>query len=112
MDSCYLCVVGGTQLPAQANRKASEGFGTCNACGVHACQIHGESWADAFSCADCLAAMNLIAAVTAVPRRHHRRAGMRPWSIRPSIKRCQTPDGRIRPSQPVSLCARPRYMQI
>ena len=68
MDSCYLCVVGGTQLPAQANRKASEGFGTCNACGVHACQIHGDKLGQTlFRCADCLAAMNLIAAVTAVP---------------------------------------------
>ncbi len=69
VDSCYLCVIGGATLPAQGSRTASEGFGTCNGCGVHACQIHGDiiQGQTYFRCADCLTRLGLVTAVTASP---------------------------------------------
>lgn len=54
MDSCYLCVLSGTQQMAAAPA-AREGFGTCQACQVHACALHGYREAWTFRCADCLA---------------------------------------------------------
>lgn len=69
MDSCFLCVIGGASMPAPGTRKASEGFGTCHTCDVHACQIHGDKLKGQafFRCADCLTSLGLITAVTASP---------------------------------------------
>lgn len=69
MDSCYLCVVGGTVLPSPGHRTASEGFGTCYTCNAHACQIHGDKVQGQtyFRCADCLARLGLITAITVSP---------------------------------------------
>jgi hypothetical protein len=63
VDSCYLCVVGGTLLPAQPDRHACAGFGTCSVCSVHACQVHGDKMGmTLFRCADCLATAGIIVA--------------------------------------------------
>lgn len=69
MDSCFLCVIGGAVLPNPGKRTASEGFGTCQNCSVHACQVHGDRLQGQpfFWCADCLARAGLITAATAVP---------------------------------------------
>lgn len=69
MDSCFLCVIGGAVLPNPGKRTASEGFGTCQNCNVHACQVHGDRLQGQtfFWCADCLARVGLITAATAVP---------------------------------------------
>jgi hypothetical protein len=69
VDSCFLCVIGGVILPSSGKRIASEGFGTCSSCGVHACQIHGDKVQGQtyFRCADCLARLGLITAVTTSP---------------------------------------------
>jgi hypothetical protein len=68
VDSCFLCVIGGSVLPNPGKRIASEGFGTCQKCSVHACQVHGDRLQGPFFwCADCLARVGLITAVTAVP---------------------------------------------
>jgi hypothetical protein len=69
VDSCFLCVIGGATLPSPGKRKASEGFGTCNSCDVHACQVHGDKLVGQtyFRCADCLTRLGLITAVTTGP---------------------------------------------
>ncbi len=69
MDSCFLCVVGGTKLPSPGTRTASEGFGTCHECDVHACQIHGDKphGQSFFRCADCMARLGIITAITSSP---------------------------------------------
>src|ERR1017187_3445433 len=71
VDSCFLCVIGGTVLPNPGQRIASEGFGTCENCSVHACQIHGDrlQGQTCFWCADCLARLGLITAATLSPPR-------------------------------------------
>ena len=69
VDSCFLCVIGGGALPPYASRHASEGFGTCRSCSVHACQIHGDKLRGQsfFHCVDCLSKMGLVTAITTSP---------------------------------------------
>jgi hypothetical protein len=57
--------MNGATLPPLGTRKASEGFGTCYDCRVHACQIHGDKMGlSVFRCADCLTALGVTTAMT------------------------------------------------
>lgn len=68
MDSCYLCVLGGATVPRLVMRRASNGFGTCIECNVHACQVHGDKMGlGLFRCADCLTNLGIIATLTVTP---------------------------------------------
>ena len=66
MSTCYLCVMGGATMPSPPARSSVDGFGTCHDCDVHACSKHGDRPAGTsfFRCADCLALLGYVAAVT------------------------------------------------